>query len=184
MPRQPRGKRIGSEDGTFEVAAENTNGGGSSFTADPDFRRTFAARVHADEDSLADQAVTDPTATVRVDVDKLTSSSLLPARWSVSGHTYHLDIGPTRTPQELAHAEQPRGVAVDDAHPNGELRAPQARSFSSGSHRLDRVGWAEGSPPDPSAACGLGGRFCSDTRRLRSSEMPSCAVPGYEGRQV
>ena len=44
--------------------------------------------------------------------------------------------------------------------------------------------FAEGSPPDPSAACGLGGRFCSDTRRLRSSEMPSCAVPGYEGRQV
>jgi carbonic anhydrase len=37
--------------------------------------------------------VTDPTATVQIDVDKLTSSSLLPAQWSVSGHTYDLETG-------------------------------------------------------------------------------------------
>ena len=60
---------------------------------DPDFRHTFSARIRADKDSLADEAVIDPTATVPIDVDKLTSSSLLPARWSVSGHIHDLDTG-------------------------------------------------------------------------------------------
>jgi carbonic anhydrase len=82
-----------SEGGTFEVAVTHHTGCGSSFLADPEFRHTLAARIHADKDSLADQAVTDPTAAVRIDVDKLTSSSLLPARWSVSGHIYDLDTG-------------------------------------------------------------------------------------------
>ena len=84
---------FGDDAPPFEVAVIHHTGCGSSFLADPDFRHTFAARIHADEDSLADNAVTDPTATVQIDVDKLTSSSLLPAQWSVSGHTYDLETG-------------------------------------------------------------------------------------------
>jgi carbonic anhydrase len=85
--------QLGADAPSFEVAVIHHTGCGTSFLADPDFRHTFAARVHADEESLADQAVTDPTATVQIDVDKLTSSSLLPDHWSVSGHVYDLDTG-------------------------------------------------------------------------------------------
>jgi carbonic anhydrase len=77
----------------FEVAVIHHTGSGSGILADPDFRHTFAERIHADEDSLTDQAVTDPTATVQIDVDKLTSSALLPAQWTVSGHVYDVDTG-------------------------------------------------------------------------------------------
>jgi carbonic anhydrase len=84
---------IGDAAPPFEVAVIQHSGCGSGFLADPDFRRTFAARIHADEASLIDQAVTDPTATVQIDVDKLTASPLLPDHWSVSGHIYDLDTG-------------------------------------------------------------------------------------------
>ena len=77
----------------FEVAVIHHTTCGSSFLADPDFRHTFAGRIHAEENSLADKAVTDPSATVPIDVDKLTASSLLPAQWSVSGHIYDVDSG-------------------------------------------------------------------------------------------
>jgi carbonic anhydrase len=85
--------QLGADAPPYEVAVIHHTGCGSSFLADPDFRHTFAARIHADEESLAEQAVTDPTATVQIDVDKLTSSSLLPDHWSVSGHIYDLDTG-------------------------------------------------------------------------------------------
>ena len=84
---------FGDDAPPFEVAVIHHTGCGSSFLADPDFRHAFAARIHADEDSLADQAVTDPGATVQIDVDKLTSSTLLPAQWSVSGHVYDIETG-------------------------------------------------------------------------------------------
>jgi carbonic anhydrase len=77
----------------FEVAVIHHTGCGSGILADPDFRHTFAERIHADEDSLAAEAVTDPNATVQIDVDKLTSSALLPAQWTVSGHVYDVDTG-------------------------------------------------------------------------------------------
>ena len=54
----------------FEVAVIHHTACGTGFLADPDFRHTFAGRIHTDEDSLADQAVTDPSAT----------ASMLPAR--------------------------------------------------------------------------------------------------------
>ena len=78
---------------SFEVAVIHHTGCGSGFLADPDFRQKFAARIDVDEESLADQAVTEPSATVQIDVDKLSSSPLLPAQWSVSGHIYDLDTG-------------------------------------------------------------------------------------------
>jgi carbonic anhydrase len=96
----------------FEVAVIHHTSCGSGFLADPDFRHTFAERIHADEDSLADEAVTDPSATVPIDVDKLTSSSLLPAQWSVSGHIYDVDTGLVST--------VPPTNAAGYGHPDGK----------------------------------------------------------------
>ena len=90
----------------FEVAVIHHTGCGNGFLADPDFRHTFAARIHADEEILADQAVTDPTATVQIDVDKLSSSSLLPGHWSVSGHTYDLETGLVSTVTQTSPVAQ------------------------------------------------------------------------------
>lgn len=84
---------FGNDAPPFEVAVIHHTACGTGLLADPDFRHIFAARIDADEDSLAGEAVTDPNATVRIDVDKLTSSSLLPAEWTVSGHVYDVDTG-------------------------------------------------------------------------------------------
>jgi predicted ATPase len=54
---------------------------------------------------------------------------------------------------------------------------PLSTSDDSGAVELFR-------PRAASPACGLRGRLCSGARRVRSSDMPSCAVPGYDGRRV
>ena len=90
---------FGDEAPPFEVAVIHHTACGSGFLADPEFRHNFAARIHADEDDLADEAVTDPSVTVRIDVDKLAASSLLPAHWSVSGHVYDVETGLVSTVQ-------------------------------------------------------------------------------------
>jgi len=77
----------------FEVAVIHHTSCGSGFLADPDFRHIFAARIDADEQALAEQAVTDPSATVRIDVEKLSTSPLLPDGVSVSGHVYNVETG-------------------------------------------------------------------------------------------
>jgi carbonic anhydrase len=81
----------------FEVAVIHHTACGSGFLADDDFRRAFAARIGADEKKLAEQAVTDPTRTVRADIEKLGASPLLPDRVSVSGHVYDVDSGVVTT---------------------------------------------------------------------------------------
>lgn len=93
----------------FEVAVIQHTACGTGVLADPDFGPAFARNILADEESLADQAVTDPSVTVVTDVAKLTSSSLLPARWSVSGHTYDIDTGlmSTVVPASTAGAVMP-----------------------------------------------------------------------------
>ena len=85
--------RFGNAAPPFEVAVIHHTACGTSVLADPDFRHAFAGRINAEEDSLADKAVSDPSATVSIDVEKLTASSLLPPHWSVSGHIYDLDSG-------------------------------------------------------------------------------------------
>lgn len=84
---------FGDDAQPFEVAIIHHTGCGSGFLADDDFRQTFAARIHTDEQELADHAVVDPTSTVQIDVDRLISSPLLPTQVSVSGHVYDIDTG-------------------------------------------------------------------------------------------
>lgn len=84
---------FGDDAPPFEVAVIHHTACGSGFLADEGFRRTFADRIGADERDLSALAVTDPTETVTVDVERLTSSPLLPRQWSVSGHVYDVDTG-------------------------------------------------------------------------------------------
>lgn len=84
---------FGDEAQPFEVAIIHHTGCGSGLLADPQFRATLGARTGADDQSLADAAVTDPFATVVKDVERATRSPLLPSRASVSGHVYDVDTG-------------------------------------------------------------------------------------------
>lgn len=88
---------LGAEFPPFEVCVIHHTGCGLGFLSDPDFRRGFADRIGADEATLAGQAVTDPDATVRADVELLRQSPLRPGRATVSGHVYDVDTGLIRT---------------------------------------------------------------------------------------
>lgn len=66
---------------------------GSAIFDDPTFRVNYANRIGADPDSLTDHAVTDPAATVRVDVDRLRTSSKLPSSIAVSGYVFDVESG-------------------------------------------------------------------------------------------
>ena len=76
-----------------EVAVIHHTGCGMGFLADAGFRSAFAARTGLDESALAAEAVVDPVATIRTDVERLLSSPKLPAQISVSGHVYDLQTG-------------------------------------------------------------------------------------------
>lgn len=78
---------------SFEVAVVHHTQCGTGFLADPEFRANYARRIGGDEEALAAQAVIDPEATVRHDVERILSSSAVPTRVSVSGHIYDLDTG-------------------------------------------------------------------------------------------
>jgi carbonic anhydrase len=84
---------FGDEAPAFEVAVIHHTGCGTGFLADATFRRTYADRIGADEADLASHAVTDPTTSVRTDVDRLLATPGLPARVSVTGHVYDIDTG-------------------------------------------------------------------------------------------
>jgi carbonic anhydrase len=96
---------FGDEAPPFEVAVVHHTGCGTGFLADDEFRRRFAGRIGADEAVLADRAVTDPTATVQADMERLRRSPLLPGHASVSGHVYDVDTG-------LIHTVVPHTVAA------------------------------------------------------------------------
>jgi carbonic anhydrase len=84
---------FGDEAPPFEVAVIHHTGCGTGFLANDDFRRSFAERIGAHDAALAAQAVTDPAATVRADVERLRQSPLLPSHASVSGHVYDVETG-------------------------------------------------------------------------------------------
>jgi carbonic anhydrase len=88
---------FGDDAPPFEVAVVHHTGCGTGFLADDDFRSGLAGRIGVDASALAAQAVTDPTASVRADVERLRRSPLLPAKACVSGHVYDLDTGLVRT---------------------------------------------------------------------------------------
>ncbi|XUL93937.1 carbonic anhydrase [Streptomyces galilaeus] len=72
---------------------------GSGMLSEGAFRRSFAELVGLDDADLAAKAVTDPAETVRHDVEKLLTSSLLSSALvaSVSGHALHLETGLVET---------------------------------------------------------------------------------------
>jgi carbonic anhydrase len=89
----------------FEVAVIHHTQCGTGALADTGFRRSFAERTGLDETALAAEAVTDPAATVRVDVERLLASPRVSPRISVSAHLYDVVTGlvtglitTTRTP--------------------------------------------------------------------------------------
>jgi carbonic anhydrase len=88
---------FGDDAPPFEVAVIHHTSCGTRFLADDAFRRSFAARIDADETELAAAAVTDPIQSVRRDVEKLLASPLVPSRVTVSGHVYDVDTGLVET---------------------------------------------------------------------------------------
>jgi carbonic anhydrase len=101
----------------FEVAVVHHTGCGTGFLADAAFRSAFAARTGLDEADLAAEAVVDPAATVRTDVDRLLSSPKVPPQISVSGHVYDLQTGlvTTITGPAQPQAQGPSADAPDTA---------------------------------------------------------------------
>ena len=94
----------------FEVAVVHHTGCGTGFLADAAFRSAFAARTGLDEAALAAEAVIDPAATVRADVNRLRSSPKVPPQISISGHVYDLQTGLVTTivnPSQPPRAQRP-----------------------------------------------------------------------------
>ena len=91
---------FGGEGPPFEVAVIHHTSCGTGFLADDDFRTSFAERVDADPEELADQAVTDPTESVLADVKLLLDSPYVPDRVRVSGHVYDVESGLVTTVAE------------------------------------------------------------------------------------
>jgi carbonic anhydrase len=93
---------FGDDAPPFEVAVIHHTSCGTRFLADDDFRRSFAARIDADETELAAAAVTNPIESIRRDVEKLLASPLVPSRVAVSGHVYDVDTGLVETVVSIA----------------------------------------------------------------------------------
>ena len=81
----------------IEVAVIHHTQCGTSFLADPAFRREASEATGVDEAALEDSAVQDPYVTVPADVDRLLSSPLLPRGMGVSGHVYDVETGRVST---------------------------------------------------------------------------------------
>ena len=86
-----------SDDSRFEVAVIHHTQCGTSFLADPGFRRQAAEATGVDEAALQASVVDDPHATVSADVERLLSSPLLPPGLGVSGHVYDVETGRVTT---------------------------------------------------------------------------------------
>jgi carbonic anhydrase len=86
------------EDGRlFEVAILHHTQCGTGFLADPGFRRKAAEATGVPEAVLEASAVTDPSITVKANVERLLASPLLSPKVSVSGHVYDIDTGRVTT---------------------------------------------------------------------------------------
>ena len=81
----------------FEVAVIHHTQCGSGALADRTFRRRYAQRIGADEVTLREHAVLDPTATVARDVERLRSADPISPRVTVSGHVYDVVTGVVKT---------------------------------------------------------------------------------------
>src|SRR5215510_5230034 len=81
----------------IEVAVIHHTQCGTSFLADPAFRREASEATGIDEAALEVSAVHDPYVTVPADVERLLSSPLLPPGMGVSGHVYDVETGRVTT---------------------------------------------------------------------------------------
>ena len=81
----------------FEVAVIHHTQCGTGALADDTFRRRYAQRIGAEELTLPEHAVLDPTATVTRDVERLHSASAISPRVTVSGHVYDVVTGLVQT---------------------------------------------------------------------------------------
>ena len=81
----------------FEVAVIHHTQCGAAALADDAFRHTYAERIGAEESSLREHAVLDPVATVTRDVERLSSTSAISRRVTVSGHVYDVVTGLVQT---------------------------------------------------------------------------------------
>ena len=88
---------LGDRAEPFEVAVIHHTGCGTGLLADDEFRSRYADRIGVEESSLSDRAVLDPHQTVVDDVERLRSSTLVPARVAVSGHVYDVETGRVTT---------------------------------------------------------------------------------------
>jgi carbonic anhydrase len=94
----------------FEVAVIHHTQCGAGALADDTFRRRYAQRIGAEESTLREHAVLDPTATVTSDVERIRSAPAIPPRVTVSGHVYDVATG-------LVQTVIPAGHRVDRSAP-------------------------------------------------------------------
>jgi carbonic anhydrase len=81
----------------FEVAVIHHTQCGTGALADDTFRRRYADRIGADEETLREHAVLEPATTVTRDVGRLRSAPQLSPRITVSGHVYDVATGLVET---------------------------------------------------------------------------------------
>lgn len=93
----------------FEVAVIHHTQCGTGALADDTFRHRYAHRIGADESTLREHAVLDPTATVTRDVERLRSATAISPRVTLSGHVYDVLTGLVQTVTS-AHSSPDRTV--------------------------------------------------------------------------
>ena len=98
-------------DRLFEVAVLHHTQCGTGLLADPGFRRQAAEATGRPEAALEASAVTDPSITVKADVERLLASPMLSPKVSVSGHVY--DIATGRVTTTLDARTRNAGTAED-----------------------------------------------------------------------
>ena len=81
----------------FEVAVIHHTQCGAGALADEAFRRHYAERIGADESTIRERAVIDPTETVTSDVERIRSAHAISPRVTVSGHVYDVATGLVQT---------------------------------------------------------------------------------------
>src|ERR1700744_2386161 len=81
----------------FEVAVIHHTQCGTGALADDSFRLRYAERIGAEESTLREHAVLDPTATVSRDVERLRSAPAISPRLTISGHVYDVLTGLVET---------------------------------------------------------------------------------------
>jgi len=94
-----------TDDSRVEVAVIHHTQCGTSFLADPGFRREASEATGVDEAALEASAVADPHATVCADVERLLTAPSLPPGMIVSGHVYDVETGRVTTVLDARHPQ-------------------------------------------------------------------------------